>query len=118
MSAIILPFPIFHVRIAREGPAWLVICRDHGWLHGSRADASANAYWLAKNHGVPDPGCRPVPYLGADTAEFERLQDDDAPSEEKLKATERDYAAPSTLAASIRHRSWVKSRLRREIPVQ
>jgi hypothetical protein len=53
MSAVILPFPIFHVRIAREGPAWLVICRDHGWLHGSRADASANAYWLAKNHGAP-----------------------------------------------------------------
>ena len=53
MSAAILPFPIFHVRIVREGPAWLVICRDPGWLHGSRADASANAYWLAKNHGVP-----------------------------------------------------------------
>ena len=48
MSAVILPFPFFHVRIVREGPAWLVICRDHGWLH-----ASANAYWLTKNHGVP-----------------------------------------------------------------
>ena len=41
MSAVILPFPIFHVRIVREGPGWLAICRDHGWLHGSRADASA-----------------------------------------------------------------------------
>ena len=52
MTAAILPFPAYHVCIAREGPAWLVICRDHGWLHGGRADASANACWLAKNHGV------------------------------------------------------------------
>ena len=53
MTAVILPFPIRHVRIAREGPAWLVISRDHGWLHGSRADAAADARWLANNHGVP-----------------------------------------------------------------
>jgi hypothetical protein len=53
MTAVILPFPVFHVRIAREGPAWLVICRDHGWLHGSRADAAADTRWLANNHGVP-----------------------------------------------------------------
>ena len=52
MTAVILPFPAYHVRIAREDPAWLVICRDHGWLHGSRADAAANAGWLANNHGV------------------------------------------------------------------
>ena len=52
MNAVILPFPIFHVRIVREGPAWLVMSRS--WLAAfSRADASANAYWLAKNHGVP-----------------------------------------------------------------
>ncbi len=53
MSADILPFPVFHVRIAREEVAWLVICRDHGWLHGSHADAAADARWLARNHGVP-----------------------------------------------------------------
>ena len=53
MTARILQFPPFVVRLAEEDEAWLVICREHGWLHGFRADASANAYWLAKNHGVP-----------------------------------------------------------------
>ena len=53
MSAVILPFPIFHVRIAREGPAWLVICRDHGWLHGSRVEATADAMLIARGFDVP-----------------------------------------------------------------
>ena len=53
MTAHILQFPPFVVRLSEVDEAWLVICREHGWLHGSRADASANAYWLAKNHGVP-----------------------------------------------------------------
>ena len=35
-------------RLAEVDEAWLVICREHGWLHGSRADASANAYWSCK----------------------------------------------------------------------
>jgi hypothetical protein len=37
----------------REAEAWLVVCRDHGWLHGSRAEARAEAYWLSKNNGLP-----------------------------------------------------------------
>jgi hypothetical protein len=32
----------------REG-GWLVLARGHGWLHGSRSDALANASWLARN---------------------------------------------------------------------
>jgi hypothetical protein len=52
MTAVIMPFPLFHVRIVREDLAWLVTCREHGWLHGSHADASANAGWLANNHGA------------------------------------------------------------------
>ena len=54
MTATILPLPAFAIRIVREDDAWLVLAaRGHGWLYGSRSEASANAYWLAKNHGVP-----------------------------------------------------------------
>ena len=36
MTATILPFPPFAVRIIREGDAWLVLAaRGHGWLCGS-----------------------------------------------------------------------------------
>ena len=55
MTAVILPFPPrgpWRVELLREGPAYLVRARDHGWLHGSFADALANAQWLAANAGV------------------------------------------------------------------
>jgi hypothetical protein len=57
MSAVVLPFPRPHgrpwkVELLREGPAFLVRARDHGWLHGSLADALADAQWLAANAGV------------------------------------------------------------------
>jgi hypothetical protein len=39
----------FVVRIGREGAAWLVIARNHGWLHGNRNAASA----LRCGHGYP-----------------------------------------------------------------
>ena len=32
--------------------AWLVICRDHGWLHGSRLEALAVASTIARGFGV------------------------------------------------------------------
>jgi hypothetical protein len=54
-TARILPFPLrgpFAVRIEREPPAWLVICRDHGWLHGSREAALADAKRIAAGFGV------------------------------------------------------------------
>ena len=38
MTAQIIPFPPrapFAVRIEREGPAWLVVCRRHAWLYGN-----------------------------------------------------------------------------------
>jgi hypothetical protein len=38
---------------AREGDGWLVLARGHGWLHGSRLDALADARWLAHNLGYP-----------------------------------------------------------------
>jgi hypothetical protein len=56
MTAQILPFPPrgpFVVRVEREGAAWLVICRDHGWLHGDRHAANAEAVEIARGFGVP-----------------------------------------------------------------
>jgi hypothetical protein len=55
MSAVILPFPQrgpWKVELLREGPAYLVRARDHGWLHGSFVDALADAQWLAACAGV------------------------------------------------------------------
>jgi hypothetical protein len=37
----------------RDGDGWLVLARDHGWLHGSRSDALEDAAWLASNLGFP-----------------------------------------------------------------
>ena len=54
MTATILPFLPFAIRILREDDAWLVLAaRGHGWIHGSRSEAAANAIWLSRNHGVP-----------------------------------------------------------------
>jgi hypothetical protein len=32
---------------------WLVLARDHGWLHGDYCSALADARWLAGNLGLP-----------------------------------------------------------------
>jgi hypothetical protein len=32
---------------------WLVLARDHGWLHGDYYSALADAEWLALNLGSP-----------------------------------------------------------------
>lgn len=51
----IIPFPPrgpFAVRIEREAEAWLVLCRDHGWLHGDYRAAIAEAYVIARGFGV------------------------------------------------------------------
>lgn len=55
MTARILPFPARHtacVWLMREEPAWLVLTRSHGWLHGSYEAALADARWLARNLGL------------------------------------------------------------------
>jgi len=44
------------IRIVSEGTAWLVLAREHGWLHGSRAEAIADAQWLVPNLGIPIHG--------------------------------------------------------------
>jgi hypothetical protein len=38
----------FDVKVLREDlGGWLVVCRDHGWLHGSRREALADARAIA-----------------------------------------------------------------------
>jgi hypothetical protein len=54
MSARIIEFPprrSFSVRIMREDRAWLVVCREHGWSHGSRDAALADANEIAEGFG-------------------------------------------------------------------
>ena len=55
MMAGIINFPErgpFAVRISREDSAWLVTCRDHGWLHGMHHEALADAELIARGHEV------------------------------------------------------------------
>ena len=55
MSARVIAFPQrspFVVRVEREGPAWLVTCRSHGWLHGSHHEAVTDAKAIARGFGV------------------------------------------------------------------
>ena len=55
MKAHILKFPErgpFNVRVEREGVAWLVVCRSHGWLFGSHHEALADAERIAGGFGV------------------------------------------------------------------
>lgn len=54
MTAIILPFTPFIVRVERErdGEGWLVLARSHGWLHGDRNTALADAHSIAGGFGV------------------------------------------------------------------
>jgi hypothetical protein len=42
----------FAVRIEREAEAWLVICRSHAWLFGSRHAAMTEANGIARGFGV------------------------------------------------------------------
>jgi hypothetical protein len=55
VTARLLQFPArgpFSVRVEREAEAWLVICRGHGWLNGSRHEALSEAVELARGFGA------------------------------------------------------------------
>jgi hypothetical protein len=55
LTARIIEFPprrSMAVRILREDTAWLVVCREHGWLHGSRDAALADAIEIAGGLGI------------------------------------------------------------------
>jgi hypothetical protein len=41
------------VWLLRGHEGWLVLAREHGWLHGSRSAALEDALWLAGNLGLP-----------------------------------------------------------------
>lgn len=55
MSATLLQFPDrgpFTVSVTRESAAWLVTCREHGWLHGDERSAVNDALDIARGFGV------------------------------------------------------------------
>jgi hypothetical protein len=57
VTARILQFPQrtpFTVRVEREHKeaVWLVIARRHGWIHGNRREAIAEAKKIANKFGV------------------------------------------------------------------
>jgi hypothetical protein len=55
MTARIIQFPPrgpFSVRVERQEAAWLVVCRQHGWLFGSLREALADAAKIAAGFGV------------------------------------------------------------------
>jgi hypothetical protein len=58
MTAHILRFPLRRIGailVCREHNAdgWLVLHGSHGWLHGERRAALADAHWLRWNLGLP-----------------------------------------------------------------
>jgi hypothetical protein len=51
-SATIIYLPTALVRVERDENAWLVRCRQHGWLHSNRDAALADAHEIARGFGV------------------------------------------------------------------
>ena len=56
-SAVVIRFPPRSaqcVRLLREtSGGWLVLAAAHGWEHGDRRAAVADAQWLGRNLGLP-----------------------------------------------------------------
>ena len=51
----VVPFPRrgpFAVHVVNGRDGWLVVCRDHGWLHGDRREAITDARIIAAGFGV------------------------------------------------------------------
>jgi hypothetical protein len=46
------PIGPFTVHVEREAEAWIVICRSHAWLFGSRHAAMTETNGIASGHGV------------------------------------------------------------------
>jgi hypothetical protein len=44
------------VWILEQDGGWLVLARNHGWLHGDRRAALTDAVWLSRNLGLPVRG--------------------------------------------------------------
>jgi hypothetical protein len=56
-SANVIRFPMrcaACIRLMREASGtWLVLAYSHGWVHGDRNTALADARWLSQNFGLP-----------------------------------------------------------------
>ena len=55
MTARVLRFPPrgpFIITVKPEECAWLIIARDHSWLHDSQREAVADAFEIAAGFGV------------------------------------------------------------------
>ena len=58
MTAAVVRFPFCRIEpilIVRErgGDGWIVLAGSHGWIHGDRRGALADAHWLRWNLGLP-----------------------------------------------------------------
>jgi hypothetical protein len=56
MSGTVERFPMRHasvIWILRECSGWLVLVRNHGWLHSNLWDAIADAQRMSANCGLP-----------------------------------------------------------------
>jgi hypothetical protein len=58
MTAVIIRFSLSRVASIlvvreRDGAGWLVLAGAHGWLHGDRRSALADAQWLRWNLRLP-----------------------------------------------------------------
>ena len=55
-SRALLEFPrrrVAVIRLQRDDDGWLVVARQHGWLHSDLASARADAAWLSYNLDLP-----------------------------------------------------------------
>jgi len=93
-----------------------VICREHGWLHGSHADAAADARWLATNHGVSiiDRSAERPRNIRCQQKETQMPFDDTNRGalfrEQKEKETDRDYSGTINIGGAEYWLSgWVKT---------
>jgi hypothetical protein len=93
-----------------------VTCRDRGWLHGSHADATADARWLANNHGVPiiDRSAERPRNIRRQQKETQMPFDDTNRGalfrEEKQKEGDRDYSGTINIGGTEYWLSgWIKT---------
>lgn len=56
MTAEVIRFPARRstvILLTSTEDGWIIIAGDHGWLHGDRSSALADARWLSRNLRLP-----------------------------------------------------------------